>query len=150
MMWQIDDEPKKTPLKMTWQVFECLLSTACTKNLTPLGRSKRCSRANKTPFGHVWFKMPFQSQQSNPKLLQVHLPCSANKTIVDGIDGSTLVYKATTARTRRSRELFANFSQPFCEVFARFSKISGVFGPARTYSNALGCIRMHSDAFRHI
>ena len=31
-------------------------------------------------------------QQKDPKLLQVHLRCSANKTIVDGIDGKTLVY----------------------------------------------------------
>ena len=30
-------------------------------------------------------------QQNDPKLLQVHLRCSANKTIVDGIDGRALV-----------------------------------------------------------
>ena len=56
------------------------------------------------------------------------------------------VEKAKRKFLKDFADFFENFTRLF-NVFARFSKYSGVFRPVWMRSDLLGCMRTHSDAF---
>ena len=66
------------------------------------------------------------------------------KRVLAKFGGSKIAKKRrkTAKKSRKFREMFAI-------IFYAFARLFEVFRVARSYSDALGCVRMHLDAFGH-